>query len=78
MIQVRNFGSPLVFFLALDMDGIVKEGSIATCHMINKLCTSHSTEESSKHDPCECMLEVERKIDAKNISCFWREQPKFA
>ena len=27
-----------------------------------------------QNDPCECMLEVERKIDAENISCFWREQ----
>jgi hypothetical protein len=23
-----------------------------------------------QNDPCECMLEVERKIDAENISCF--------
>jgi hypothetical protein len=27
-----------------------------------------------QNDPCECMLEVERKIDAENISCFRREQ----
>jgi hypothetical protein len=25
-----------------------------------------------QNDPCECMLEVERKIDAENISCFRR------
>jgi hypothetical protein len=76
MTQVRNFSWPLVIFfsfrLALDsIDRIVNLRVPLKRHMINELCTSHGTEESStvanmdndnivqndpRDDPCKCML----------------------